>query len=347
MFNKIVIYKDNLISNIKQVKKENQNSKICAMVKANAYGVGDIYVVKTLNDYVDFFGVACFFEAKRISKHTNKSILILGAVEKDFIEETFSYTVGDLEDLKIFIASKKKIKIHLKINSGMNRYGFKDIKEFKKALSLVSVSELEVEGIFTHFATTDNYVDEQMKRFKDFVNVCFKFGFNPIVHADNSMVNEKFNHHLDMARVGLSLYNRSDGWFLPAVEIKSEVVQVQNVKKHELIGYNYKSVANSNMKIAIVPIGYADGFDMKFIGIDLYVDGHICKVLNISMDCFMIDITNTNIKKGDEIYVLNKFNSLKVYADYVGTSVYEIMTKFSHLRGDRVLAPISSHSENK
>ena len=338
MFNKIIIYKDNLINNIKQVKKENQNSKICAMVKANAYGVGDEQVVQVLNDYVDFFGVACFFEAQKIKKFTNKQILILGAVEKDFVDEEYSYSCGDLEDLKILISTNKKIKVHLKINSGMNRYGFKSIKEFKKALSLILVSKLEVEGIFTHFATTDEFVHEQMQKFKEFVLVCFKFGLKPIVHVDNSFVNEKFNHGLDMVRVGFSLYNRSEGWFLPAVEIKSEVVQVQNIKKHELVGYNYKYVAGKNMRIAIVPVGYADGFDMKFIGMDLYVDGFRCKILNILMDCLIIDITNTSIKKGDEIYILSKFNSLKDYADYVGTSIYEIMTKFSHLRGERILS---------
>ena len=307
------------------------------MVKANGYGVGDEQVVQVLNDYVDFFGVACFFEAQKIKNFTNKQILILGAVEQNFIEEYFSYSCGDLEDLKILISSKKKIKVHLKVNSGMNRYGFKDIKEFKKALVIISQSDLELEGVFTHFATTDELVDVQMKIFKEFIKLCFKFGFKPIVHADNSFVNEKFNHHLDMVRIGFSLYNRSDGWFLPAVEIKSQIVQVQDVKKHELVGYNYKCVANKHMKVAIVPFGYADGFDMKFLGLELTVAGNKCKVLNILMDCFMLDITNTQIKKGDEIYLLNKSNSLKLYAEYAETSPYEIMTKFKNARAERIL----------
>ena len=337
MFNKVIIYKSNIINNIKQVKKENPKSKICAMVKANAYGVGDIEVVKILNDYADFFGVACFFEAERIKNITNKPILILGAIEKNFVNEEFSYSCGDVDDLKFLISLAKPVKIHLKINSGMNRYGFKDIKEFKKALILISQSKLKVEGIFTHFATTDEFVETQMKKFGNFVKLCFKFGFHPIVHADNSFVNEKYNHGLDMVRVGFSLYNRSDGWFLPAVEIKSRVVQVQDVKKDEIIGYNYKCVANKNMKVAIIPIGYADGFDMKFIGINLTIYGHKCKVLNISMDCFMLDITETELKKGDEIFILNKSNSLKVYAEYAETSIYEIMTKFANVRAERIL----------
>ena len=337
MFNEIIIHKSNLINNIKQVKFENPNSKVCAMVKANAYGVGDKEVVQILEDYVDFWGVACFFEAQKIKTFTNKPILIVGAFEKENIDANFSYSCGNIDDLKFLISTKLPIKIHLKVNSGMNRYGFKDLKEFKKALNLISHSSLIVEGIFTHFATTDEYVEEQMKIFNKFVKVCNNFGFYPLVHADNSFVNEKFNHGLDMVRIGFSLYNRSDGWFLPAVEIKGHIVETYEIKKGELVGYGYKFVAKRNMKIATIPIGYADGFDTKYVGLDLIIDKVKCKVLNVCMDCFMLDISKTNLKKGDEIYILNKFNSLKHYSDYLETTEYEIMTKFSHMRTKRII----------
>ena len=337
MLNEIIIHKDNLINNIKQVKSENPNSKICAMVKANAYGVGVEEVVEILNEYVDFWGVACFFEAKNIQRLTKKKILICGALEKNKIDENFSYACGSLEDVQFLITLNKRISIHLKINSGMNRYGFKDLKEFKKALHLISHSMIIVEGIFTHFATTDDFVGEQMHEFKKYVKVCQSFGFNPIVHADNSLVNEKYNHNLDMVRVGFSLYNRCDGWFLPAVEIKSHIANICNVRRNELVGYSYKYVAKKSLKVAVVPIGYADGFDSRYVGMEISVDGIKCKVLNVCMDCFMLDVTKTQLKKGDELFVLNKFNSLKNYADYLGVSEYEVMTKFSYMRAARTL----------
>ena len=337
MFNNIIIHKDNLINNIKQVRNENPNSKVCAMVKANAYGVGDSVVVQVFEKYVDFWGVACFFEAQKIKKLTKRPILIVGALEKENIDERFSYTCSDLEDVLFLTSLNSQIKIHLKINTGMNRFGFSNLKDFKKALNVIKKSKLKLEGLFTHFATSDELVNEQMKKFNKFVDVCFSLGLNPIVHADNSFVNEKFNHNLDMVRIGFSLYNRSDGWFLPAVEIKTKIVQIQNVKKGELVGYDYRFVAKRDLIVAVVPIGYADGFDMKFLGIELNIGGSFCKVLNICMDCFMLDITNTKLKKGDEIYLLNKFNSLNFYAEYAETNAYEIMTKFSHMRASRVL----------
>lgn len=337
MFNKIVIYKDNLISNIKQVKQENKNSKICAMVKANAYGVGVNQVVQVLEDYADFFGVACFFEAKQVRSLTNKSILIVGAFDKDEINEDFSYSCSSLEDVELLISQNQKIKIHFKINTGMNRYGFKDLKEFKKALILAKKSLLIVEGIYTHFATTDDYVLEQMKNFNKFVKLCEKFGFAPLVHADNSFVNEKCNHKLDMVRIGFNLYNNNKGWFLPVAEIKSEVVSLIDVNKGELVGYDYRCVAKHKMKVAVVPIGYADGFKLKYIGMEINVQGVNCQVLNVCMDCFMLDVTKLNIKKGDEIFVLNKFNSLEDYSRFVNSSPYEIMTNFSSLRAERIV----------
>lgn len=337
MFNKILIHKDNLINNIKQVKFENPNSKICAMVKANAYGVGLKEVVSILDNYVDFFGVACFFEAKKVKKLTNKKILIVGPIEKNYIDENFSYTCSSFEDVKNLILQKKQINIHLKINTGMNRYGFKNIKEFKKTLNLILHSGLVVEGIFTHFATTDEYVKVQMGVFNKFIKVCKSFGFNPIIHADNSYVNEKHNHGLDMVRIGFNLYNRDEGWFLPVVEIKSAIVQINYVKKGELVGYNYNCVAYKNLTVAVVPLGYADGFDKKYINMNLNVKGENCKVLNICMDCFMLDVTNVKIKKGDEIYLVNKYNSLKKFAEYLSTSEYEVMTKFSYSRAKRII----------
>jgi len=337
MFNEIIVHKNNLINNIKQVKKQNPNSKVCAMVKANAYGVGSDEVVKILEDYVDFWGVACFFEAENLISITQKPILICGCFEKNQIDDRFSYSCGSLDDIKFLKSLNKKLKIHLKINSGMNRYGFKDLKEFKKVLREVSNSLLEVEGIFTHYATSDDLVHQQTKVFKKFIKLCFNFGFKPLVHADNSFVNDKFNHKFDMVRIGFSLFNRSENWFVPAVEVKSKIVDTCFINKNELVGYNYKFVSNHKMKIGIIPIGYADGFISKYIGMDICLDGTMCKVLNVCMDCFMVDISKTNLKKGDEIYILNKFNSLKAYADYAEISSYEVMCYFSRMRANRVI----------
>lgn len=337
MFNELLINKDNLINNIKQVKQRNSHSLICAMVKANAYGLGLEEIVKISSDYVDFFGVACFFEACQVKSLTNKKILIAGALDKAQINEDFSYTCSSLEDVEFLAKQNKPICVHLKINSGMNRFGFRSIREFKKSLSKIKKSKLILEGLFTHFATTDNYVGLQMSVFKKYISLVHKFGFDPIIHTDNSAVNKIQNHNLDMVRIGFDLFNQNKDGFLPVANIRTQIVQINLVHKNELVGYDKRFIAKQKTKVAVFPLGYADGFDLRFIGMKLNFKGKECKVLNVCMDCFMLDVSNLNVKKGDDLFVLNNINSLTRYAKYINVSEYQISTNFSKIRASRII----------
>ena len=337
MFTKKIIYKNNLIHNAKQLKEHNPSSLICAMVKANAYGVGAKEVVKILNNYVDFFGVSNTLEAEQIKGLVTKQILIVGALEKNNINPRFSYTCHCLQDILSLIKLNKKIKIHLKINTGMNRFGFNSINEFKQALKVLKPSNLILEGLFTHFATTDQFVDKQMSKFKEYISACKQLNFNPIIHCDNSFVNEFKNHNLDMVRIGFNLYNRNDNKFVPAVKIKTRIVQINPLNIGEVAGYNKKYIAYIKTNIAVIPLGYADGLDSRLIGIKIYIKNKPCKIVNICMDCTLIDISNFDIQKGDDVWVLNNENSLKKYANYLQISEYEMMTKFSNIRADIII----------
>ncbi len=336
MFNTKIINSHALINNIKLIKQKNPNSLICAMVKANAYGVGLKEVVKIISPFANFFGVACVMEAKAVRKICKNPILIVGPLEFGKLDNSFSYTCQSLKDINYLISLNLPFKIHLKINSGMNRYGFSSTKEYQMALKKISKSLLFLEGVFTHFATVDQFVEKQFKTFKKFVNITKQFGFNPIVHADNSFVNEKFNHSLDMVRIGYNLYNGA-GKFKSVLKIKTKIVKINNVKKGDLVGYDYRFVAKKPVKIAVLPVGYADGFDMKYLGLKLKINNAPCRVLNICMDCFMLDISKTRLKEGDEIEILNEKNNLKKYAKYISSSCYEVGTKFSFMRAKTII----------
>jgi len=332
MLNQIYFNSQNLVENIKQIKKQNPNSIICAMVKANAYGVGTKFAVKTLAPYVQYFGVATQHEAQNVAKLTNKKILIVGALETRNINNRFSYACHSLEDILALASLNRKVNIHIKINTGMNRYGFSSKKDLMLALEKILNSKLNLEGVFTHFATDDEYVDEQMKVFKSYVNMVKKYGFNPIIHVDNSAVSQKKNHHKAMVRIGFDLYNKTNYYFKPIVSLKSKVVQINECKRGDIIGYNYKYVCSTNKTVAIIPIGYADGFSTSYIGMELNFKGKKCKVLNVCMDCLMLDVTNVKTKKGDEIFIINENNPLKNYANHSNLSEYEVMCNFSHVR---------------
>ena len=346
MFNKILINKQNLINNIKQVKLKNPNSLICAMVKANAYGIGDEIVASILNDYVDYFGVACFFEAKKIASSTNKNILIVGPLDYKNIDARFIYSCHCVEDVKFLANLSLKIKIHLKVNTGMNRFGFSSLKEFGKALKIIKHSNLILDGVLTHFATCDSFVKTQFETFCKFRKLCLKQGFKPIFHSDNSAVNNWYNHNLDMVRIGYNLFCNNILGFKPVVELESKIVQINKVKTGALIGYNRVCVAKQPMKVAVIPLGYADGFSTKYIGLMLNINNKQCKVLNVCMDCFMLDVSSCTLKKGCNIKIINNYNPLKLFADYACFNEYEVMCNFLNARADRLISA-SSCCENE
>lgn len=332
MFNIVFFNKINLIHNILQIKKRANKQKICAMVKANAYGTGLKNTVKTLRKYVAYFGVSCVAEAVQAKKYTNKPILITGALDVSKITKRFDYTCNSFLDVQTLANTKKCLNIHLKINTGMNRYGVSSFREFEKCLNLIKSSNLLLKGVYTHFATTDNYVEQQTQVFLKFLSILKKHNLKPIIHADNSHVFDLQQHNFDMIRIGFNLYDSSLPPYMPVAEIETQITQINWVKANQLVGYNRRYLATLTKKVAVLPIGYADGFDMRYLGLKLNVAGKKCKVINICMDCLMLDITNTALKKGDKVKILSPANPLKLYADYSNTSEYEVMCKFSHIR---------------
>lgn len=336
MFNKVFINKAELIKNFYSVKQNNPNCLICAMIKADAYGVGAKQVCKILAPYANFFGVSCLTEAKQIKNLCQNKILIVGPLERGKVYPRFSYTCQSLKDVEYLIGKKVPLNIHLKINTGMNRYGISSLKEFKTALLKIKNSLLNLEGVFTHFATNDEFTQKQYKKFKRFAAVCKKLNLTPILHADNSAVSKTQNHHLGMVRVGYHLYQGVSN-ANPVVEIETEIVKINNIKKGNLVGYNYNFVAQKNMRVAVVPVGYADGFDFKNVGLKLNIFGVLCRVLNICMDCFMLDVSNAKISVGSKIFLINKENNINKYAQHLKTNKYEILTKFLKIRAKRII----------
>ena len=334
MYNNIIISKANLINNIEQAKHSNPNSKICVMVKANAYGVGVREVVSVVDDYVDCYGVACFFEAKKLREITDKEILIVAPSDdyRDCVEYNIQISCHSIADARRIKALNLPIKVHIKINTGMNRYGISSIGEFKLVVRLLRSSRAQIVGVYTHFATDDEFVDEQMNRFLSVVKTT-----DAMLHVDNSAVSEARNHNLDMVRLGYNIYIQDLHGFKPVVRIKSTIVQIHRIKKGQMVGYNRRFVSDGKMRVAVIPIGYADGLDMRYIGGTIFFNGCNCKILNICMDCFMIDITEAGGVVGDEIFVIDKYNPIKKFAQMLNSSEYEVMTKFANMRADRII----------
>lgn len=342
-----------LKQNCLNVKKDlAKDTKICAIVKADAYGIGSEIVCKTLYGYVDFFGVATLDEALSIRMFDRITpILILGLVSIDQIEicseNNISISVSSIDQLKGIKNLQKKINIHIQINTGLNRYGIRSLVEFKKILKLIDDDDnLVLEGIYSHFATKQKdrlFINIQFYKFLQFKNIVKSR--NIICHIANSYatsIGDKY--HLDMVRNGFSLYvgNAHDNDNL-VINIKSSVININQLKKGDSIGYDRTKIAKSKMTIAVVPIGYADGFDRRLSNnFSVIIKDKKCPIVGmVCMDVFMVDVTDIDVDVGDEVVILgsskNHSITLEDYAKALDTSPYEILLKFNHKRMNYIL----------
>lgn len=332
----------------KQIIERNieDGCKKCYVIKADAYGHGSIKIAKVLEKFgVDYFGVANILEAMALRKHgINTPILILGYTNPKnanliakFNLTQSCFSIEYCNELLDNLDPEKKIKIHVKINSGMNRIGFSATskKTIVDLLQMSSNDRIDIEGIFTHFYDA-NSQESTEKQFLVFTSLIFKLknqGMSfKICHCCNSAATINFHHmHLDMVRIGAILYgiNVTDRIkTLELMSLKARISQIFNINKGDTVSYNARYVASRQMKIATITAGYADGilrsnFDKLFITIN----EKKCKAIGtICMDQLMIDATGVDCEINKEAIIYgNGGMSIKDVAYANSTIEYEIM----------------------
>ena len=345
---------DAIAHNIQEIKKcTSPKAKIMAIVKADAYGHGYLEVSRTLlSAGASVLGVAFIDEAEQLRRHgITADILLLGytprsqlhrLVDLDIIPAIYSY-----EDALILsqIAEKKgkDVRVHIKIDTGMNRIGLMSEKpeSIDEAERIYRLSHIRVEGIFSHLSKADEeddtYSYEQFDRFNRFVAKLEKRGVHiPIRHICNSAGILKYPQmHMDMVRAGICMY----GYFpsaqvahscdlRPAMSVKSIITRVEEIPEGARVSYNGKFIAPHKMKIATVPIGYADGYFRNLSGrAKMLVRGQFADVVGtICMDQCMIDVTNVNnIDVEEEVTIIGRDGENVISAEEMGTISYEVL----------------------
>ncbi|MBU5313027.1 alanine racemase [Tissierella carlieri] len=324
---------DNLIHNYKEIRSIlKEKTELMAVVKADAYEHGAIQIVRTLmEEGVEKFGVAHLSEALHIRKYVKDAeILIMGYTPEYLAEKAIlndiTLTVYLKEQGEIFSQLAKRldrtVKIHVKIETGMNRLGFmpnedgiKDIKD------IYNMDNIEVEGMFTHFAASDDdpsYTMEQVRRFDYVCNALQKLDINiPIKHISNSAAIMNFpDLNYDMVRAGIILYGvypfpNADRELLKLKNIltlKAQISHVKEIGSGEKLSYGLIYEAKKKTKIATVPIGYADGFSRELSNKgNCIVNNTVVPIVGrICMDQLMIDVTGLDVKRGDEAILMGK-----------------------------------------
>jgi alanine racemase len=334
-FSTVYFNKTALLDNLNKLPCNN----ICAMVKANAYGLGIEDVCKTLSGKVSFFGVATLQEALKVREIDKTTpILIVGVCENLFLasKNNISITIESEEMAKkvIKFSQKLAIKIHLKINTGMNRFGIKNKKILKKIIKkLKNNKKIIIEGVFTHFYFTENTEIslKQLKKFNDFLTVVPE-NAGIIYHIGGSGVlkglpKEKTNKF--MIRVGIDLYEK-------VITIKSKIIKMFTIKKGENLGYSGGFVASKKTRVGIVPLGYADGINRALKNkAFVSINGELCRIIgNVCMDVFFVELNGVQAKIFDEVVV---FENALDWAKLCHTIPYEILTNLNFSRMEKVV----------
>ncbi|MGN8385070.1 alanine racemase [Helicobacter pylori] len=338
---------------------------VMAVVKANAYGAGALKASEIfLQEGANYLGVATLDEALELRSHFSKTpILILGyspnANASMLIDNDLSAMVFSLEQAEVFsqmaLKSQKRLKIHLKIDTGMHRLGleptFKSIETIKKIRALKG---LEVEGIFTHLSNADanikTHAKNQMKAFNAFLeqllNQKIEFQYR---HAYNSagilsLCNGNENRLLNLYRPGIMLYGfypsnemkeSSQTILKNVISLKARIVQIKRVKKGEFIGYGEHFYTNEETLVGVLALGYADGL-VRALGnrIQVAINNQLAPLIGkVCMDQCFVKLNNIEAKEGDEVILFGdksaKANDASEIATLLNTIPYETISTLS------------------
>lgn len=342
-----VINVENLKFNISYIKnKLKKTTKLCAVVKSDAYGHGIKNICKNIEDTVDFFAVSTNKEAISVKKLCpNRDCLVLTPLDTDSLNEAIrnqvTFCIQDIDTLKLLNARAKNLnlqaKFHLSINTGMNRYGIinENLKIFMDMLKTCDNTILC--GVFSHLGSGDDILCYRTDRqAKNFLQAMKYLPSNIIRHISNTQnILTHPQYQFDMVRTGIGLYGYGEKNLRPVMSIMAKLISIQNVKKGEYIGYGLQNIANLDMRIGVVAIGYANGLPRSWAknGYVMYRNKKAKIVARICMEATIIDISNLPIQLGEYVSILGSSPELnaEVIANNIGTIPYEILTNFKNI----------------
>ncbi len=357
---------DNIAHNVREIRKiVNKRAEIMGVVKADAYGHGVMEVTRALLDNgVSRLAVSMLDEAIQLRQNgIDVPILILSYTDPIRAEDIIKYNVTQtvfshdlaeaLSDAAVRLGHK--VKIHIKIDTGMTRVGF--MPGYNAVKNVVAISKLPgiiIEGLFTHFASADekdkSYSYMQFERFMSICTELQRIGIHiPVKHVANSAAIIEFpGMHLDMVRPGIILYgyypssevNKDKVLLKPAMTLKANVILVKEVENNTSVSYGRVFTTKHRSRIATIPIGYADGYSRLLTGkASVLINGELAPVIGtICMDQCMVDITDIdgNVKVGDEVVLFGKQMGKEIKVEELATIIGSINYEIISVVGKRI-----------
>lgn len=348
---------NNLINNIDEIKKKSNSSEIIGVVKANAYGHGAVEISKALlSCNIKKLAVANIVEAIELRENNITAPIMLLGISEDFaIDELINYdvepTVSTLHFAKNLNKSAREknkiIKIHIALDSGMGRIGFRNTsKDIDDIVSISNLSNLKIDSIFSHFSTADSidksYSNNQIYIYNSIINKLKEKGVNISKRnlSNSAAIIDIPESHYDYVRPGIIQYgyypsdevNKNDIHIKPVLTWKTRIVHIKEVDENEYIGYGKTYKTSKKTLIATLPVGYADGYSRNLSNKgSVIIKGKLAPIIgNVCMDQFMIDITDIEgVKSGDEVILLGSDGEVKFdaedMANILNTISYEVL----------------------
>ncbi|MFZ4724667.1 MAG: bifunctional UDP-N-acetylmuramoyl-tripeptide:D-alanyl-D-alanine ligase/alanine racemase [Paludibacter sp.] len=342
-----------LVDNLNYFRsKLRPETKMMCMVKAFAYGSGSVEVARTLQHHrTDYLAVAVADEGAELRKEGIRIPIVVMNPEKGsfgmIFDNKLEPEIYSFRLLDAFIAATEKLgitdyPIHIKIDSGMHRLGFEPQDMEQLLTRLKGQTQVKVRSVFSHLSGSDDakfdgFTRQQILAFTACADQ-FSATFTHYImrHILNSAGIERFpEFQFDMVRLGIGHYGISslpDANLKQVCALKTIILQIKNVKAGETVGYSRKGIVATDKRIAIIPIGYADGFDRKLgngVG-EVLINGQRAKVIgNVCMDLIMIDVTNIDAKEGDQVEIFGDNLTISEVAGWLKTIPYEVLTSVS------------------
>ncbi len=353
---KAIVSLDAVAHNFREMRKNiAEDTKVIAVVKADAYGHGAVQIARLVEEYDYIWGFATATEEEAIELRRagiKKPILVLGIVFEEYYPELIRYDIrpavceaDSAEKLsKEALRQGKTVHIHLALDTGMTRIGFADVPKSVETIKQIQMlPNLEIEGIFTHFARADEYDRSpalvQLERYLDFLKLLEDAGIKiPLLHCSNSAGIIRIPEaNLSMVRAGITIYGiypsgeveRDKIKLETAMEIKSHISYLKDVSPGTAISYGGTFVATKPMKVATIPVGYADGYPRQLSGKGwVLIHGQKAPILGrVCMDQFMVDVTDIpDTRSGDEVTLIGRDGNEVITAEELG----ELSGRFSY-----------------
>lgn len=311
------------------------SSKVCAVVKADAYGHGLKNVARLLYRHVDFFAVSSVEEGEEILSVLPKAkIMILSKCDDYNLLDKFYLTATNLSDIKKAIEKGKTQRCFIKLSAGMNRFGIdcKNDNLLKKVEKLIKNHDFA--GFSLHFSSI-NDKKQSLKEYQLFISARAKLKKSYPICLGGSGAK---NFPCDILRVGLGLYGYGDERLKKVMRLEGKVLQIRTLEKGERAGYDGSFKASRRTALAFVSAGYADGFERttsQSLSVEIddrtyAIVGHTC------MDGCFIDVTGGDVKVGQTVRLMSDAD---VLAKKYKKSTYEVLTSFARFRGETKITP--------